>query len=296
MTLIFPLPGNETMASQLSTQLGAALGILETRRFPDGETYIRLTSDVSGHDVVFVCTLARPDDQFLRLVFAARAAKESGAKSLTLVAPYLAYMRQDTRFHPGEAVTSDHFATLLSKEFDRLITIDPHLHRHHDLSEIYTIPAIALHATPLLIKWIAKNVTRPYIIGPDIESAQWIRGVAESIRAPFVVLQKERRGDRNVKIAVPDLEGGQEHTMVLIDDIVASGRTMIEVAEGLLKKGFAKPVCVVVHPLFAEDAFVKLSQLAAMIASTDTVPHTSNKIAIASLLAQAIRDSHITAS
>ncbi len=288
MTLIFPLPGNEKLVSQLSAELDAEVGILETRRFPDGETYIRLASDVSGKDVVFVCTLARPDDQFLRLIFAARAARESGAKSLTLVAPYLAYMRQDTRFHPGEAVTSDHFAALLSKEFDRLITIDPHLHRHHALSEIYTIPAVALHATPLLIEWITQNVHRPYIIGPDIESEQWIKGVAESVHAPFVVLQKQRRGDRNVKIAMPDLEGGNEHTMVLIDDIVASGRTMIEVAEGLLKKGFAKPVCVVVHPLFADDAFAKLSELVAVIASTDTVTHSSNKIAVSSLLAQAI--------
>lgn len=286
--LIFPLPGNETMASDLSTQLGAEIGVLETRRFPDSETYLRLVSDVSGKDILFVCTLARPDDQFLRLVFAARAAKELGAKSLTLVAPYLAYMRQDTRFNPGEAVTSDYFAALLSKEFDRLITIDPHLHRHHALSEIYTIPATVLHATPLLIEWIRGNVKSPYIIGPDIESEQWIKGVAESIHAPYVVLRKERRGDRNVKIAVPELEGGQEHTPVLIDDIVASGRTMIEVSEGLLKKGYAKPVCVVVHALFAEDAFAKLSELAAMIVSTDTVPHASNRISVATLLAKAV--------
>ncbi len=291
MTLIFPLPGNEKLASQLSAELDVPLGIVETRRFPDGETYIRLASDVSGKDIIFVCTLARPDDQCLRLLFAARAARESGAKSLTLVAPYLAYMRQDMRFHPGEAVTSNHFAALISGEFDRLITIDPHLHRHHALREIYTIPAIALHTTSLLIEWITQNVRHPYIIGPDIESEQWMKDVAESIHAPFVVLQKQRRGDRNVKIAIPDLKDSQGHTMVLIDDIVASGRTMIEAAEGLLKKGNAKPVCVVVHPLFANDAFVKLSHLSAMIASTDTVPHASNKIAVASLLAQAIRDS-----
>lgn len=288
MTLIFPLPGNEAMTSQLAEKMGATVGTLETRRFPDGETYIRIASDVSGKDVVFVCTLAHPDDQFLRLVFVARAAKELGAKSVTLIAPYLAYMRQDTRFHPGEAVTSDHFATLLSEEFDRLITIDPHLHRHRSLNEIYTIPAIALHATPLLIEWIAKNVDRPYIIGPDIESEQWIRGVAESLQAPYVVLRKQRKGDRNVKISVPDLPAGEGRTMVLIDDIVASGRTMIEVAEGLAKKGFAKPVCVVVHPLFAEDAFARLSELAAVIASTDTVPHASNRISVVPLLAQAI--------
>ena len=121
-----------------------------------------------------------------------------------------------------------------------------------------------------------------------MEREEWVGGVADSVHAPYVVLRKERRGDRNVKIAVPELEGGQEHTPVLIDDIVASGRTMIEVSEGLLKKGYAKPVCVVVHALFAEDAFATLSELAAMIVSTDTVPHASNRISVASLLAKAV--------
>ncbi len=289
MTLIFPLPGNEGMAERLSKELDAELGSLETRHFPDGETYIRLLTDVVGKEVVFVCTLAKPDDQFLRLIFAARAARELGARSVTLVAPYLAYMRQDTRFKPGEAVTSAHFASLLSREFDRLITVDPHLHRHHNLDEIYTIPAIALHATPLLVEWIKKNVQSPFIIGPDIESEQWISGVAESVGAPYVVLQKERRGDRSVKIAVPDIENGKQYTLVLIDDIVASGRTMIEVAEGLLQKGYGKPVCIVVHPLFAEDAFAMLSGRASVIASTDTVEHPSNIISVVSLLASGYR-------
>ncbi|WP_163434697.1 ribose-phosphate pyrophosphokinase-like domain-containing protein, partial [Escherichia coli] len=72
---------------------GAALGRLESRRFPDGETYVRLACNVSGRDVAIVCTLAQPDEQFLRLVFAARAARDLGAATVTLVAPYLAYMR-----------------------------------------------------------------------------------------------------------------------------------------------------------------------------------------------------------
>jgi ribose-phosphate pyrophosphokinase len=289
MHMVFSLPGSERQAAELATQLGAELGAIETRRFPDGESYVRIASDVAGREAVLVCTLARPDDQFLRLVFAARTLRELGAASVTLVAPYLAYMRQDKRFHSGEAVTSDHFADLLSREIDRLITVDPHLHRHAALSEIYRAPAVALHAAPLLATWIAREVDRPLIVGPDIESEQWVADVASRAGAPHVVLRKERHGDRDVEIAIPDLSAWRDRLPVLIDDIASSGRTLIKAAEGTTGQGLAPPVCVVVHPLFAEDSYERLSAVCARIVSTDSVVHESNGIALAPLLAGALR-------
>lgn len=289
MRLILPLPGAETLASEIADGQKAELGAVETRRFPDGESYVRLPTEVAGRDVIIVCSLARPDEQFLRLVFAARAARELGATRLTLVAPYLAYMRQDKRFQPGEALTSRHFADLISREFDALITVDPHLHRHKNLSEIYSIPATALRAAPLLADWIRLNVERPLIIGPDIESEQWVSQVAERAAAPHLVLSKLRHGDRDVEIAIPDLAAWHGRQPVLIDDIVSSGRTMIETAEGLIAKGLDKPVCVAVHALFAEDAYQRLSDLARSVVSTNTVSHPSNGISVAPLLIEALR-------
>lgn len=289
MPMLFSLPGSERQAVELAAELGAQLGAIETRRFPDGESYVRIASEVAGREAVLVCTLARPDDQFLRLVFTARTLRELGAASVTLVAPYLAYMRQDKRFHPGEAVTSDQFADVLSREIDRLVTVDPHLHRHAALSEIYRVPAVALHAAPLLAGWIMREVDRPLIVGPDIESEQWVADVAGRAHAPHVVLRKERRGDRDVEIAFPDLGVWQDRTPVLIDDIAASGRTLFKAAEGLRRQGFAPPVCVVVHPLFAEDSYARLSAVCDRIVSTDAISHISNGIALAPLLASALR-------
>ncbi|MBI5941022.1 MAG: ribose-phosphate pyrophosphokinase [Caulobacterales bacterium] len=289
MRLILPLPGAEALASEIAAGLSAELGAVETRRFPDGESYVRLPMEVAGREVIIVCTLARPDEQFLRLAFAARAARELGATRLTLVAPYLAYMRQDKRFQPGEALTSRHFADLISREFDALITVDPHLHRHKALSEIYPIPATALRAAPLLADWIRLNVERPLIIGPDIESEQWVSQVAERAAAPHLVLSKQRHGDRDVEIAIPDLDAWRDRQPVLIDDIVSSGRTMIETAEGLVAEGLAKPVCVAVHALFADDAYQRLSDLARSVVSTNTVSHPSNGISVAALLVEALR-------
>jgi ribose-phosphate pyrophosphokinase len=291
--LILPLPGNEGVADELRSMLGAQLGAVETRRFPDGETYVRVLTEVVGADVALVCTLARPDEQFLRLVFTARTLRERGAARLVLVAPYLSYMRQDRAFQVGEAVTSAHFASLISREFDALVTVDPHLHRRSSLREIYTIPGQALHAAPLLAAWIAGHVHDALVIGPDVESQQWVTAVAAD--SPSVVLAKERRGDREVRMVFPDLSAFRGRRPVLVDDVVSSGHTMVEACKGLAARGFDRPVCLTVHAVFAEDAFDRLSEVAKQIVSTDTIQHPSNAISIAPLLAQAISGALINA-
>lgn len=287
--LLLVMPGNEAIGARLATALEIETTPLETRRFPDGESYLRFTGDVAGAELVVVCTLAAPDPQFLGLVFAARTARELGVAKLTLVAPYLAYMRQDKPFHPGEAVTSTHFARLLSQEFDRIVTVDPHLHRRKTLSEIYSIPAEVVHAAPALAAWIKANVAQPLVIGPDVESEQWVSKVAEGAGAPAVVLRKERFGDRDVRISLPDLQAWRGRTPVLVDDIVSSGRTMIEATQGLIAAGFVAPVCVGVHALFAQDAYQRLAETAQRVVSTDAVPHPSNEIYLADLLSAALR-------
>jgi ribose-phosphate pyrophosphokinase len=179
---------------------------------------------VAGRTIDIVCTLSQPDDKLLPLLLAADTARELGAAKVNLIAPYLAYMRQDKRFHPGEAVSSHTFARLLSSSFDHLTTVDPHLHRYPALASVYTIPSTTLHATPLMADWIAANVARPLLVGPDAESEQWVATIAGRIGAPHVVLGKVRHGDRDVDIDVPDLSAWADHTPVLVDDIASSGR------------------------------------------------------------------------
>ena len=288
MRLILALPGNETFARHLAEAGGWELGQLETRRFPDGESYVRILSEVAGRPVDLVCTLARPDDSFLRLAFAADAARSLGAAEVTLIAPYLSYMRQDRRFEPGEAVTSASFARLVSSTFDRLVTVDPHLHRYPALSAIYSIPTATLHAAPLVAEWIAAEVDNPLIIGPDEESEQWVSAIARRIGAPYAVLRKIRHGDRSVDVELPDLSPGKGHQPVLVDDIASSGHTLIEAARKLPLQGFRRPVCAVVHGIFAEDSHERLQALADRIVSSDSIPHESNGIRLAPLIAKAI--------
>ncbi len=285
MRLLLPMPGNEAMAGAIASRRGAELGRLETRRFPDEETYLRIASDVRGRQVDIVCTLARPDPQLMGLILAADAARDLGAAGVHLVAPYLAYMRQDARFAEGEAISSISFARMLSQWFDSLVTVDPHLHRRASLTEIFSIPTHVAHAAPLLGDWISANVEKPLVIGPDSESEQWVSAVAARAGAPHVVLSKRRFGDRCVEIAVPDLSLWQDRRPVLVDDIISSGRTMAEACRQLSRLDFAPSCCLAVHALFADDAYARLSALARDVVTTDSVPHASNAISVAGLLA-----------
>lgn len=289
--LLLVFPGNTLLASTLGPQLGAEIGGMTLRNFPDSESYVRIDTPVTGRDVILLCTLDRPNDKMLPLLFAADTAKDLGAARVGLVAPYLAYMRQDQRFQPGEAVTSVHFARLLSASVDWLVTVDPHLHRRSRLGEIYSIPARVAHAAPLISSWIRDHVAAPVLVGPDSESEQWVSTVARAVGAPYVVLQKIRRGDREVEVSMPEVERWRAFTPVLVDDIISTARTMIETVGQLRHAQLTPPVCIGVHAVFAGDAHAELLAAgAARVVTGNTISHVSNAIDVSDPLAEAVRE------
>jgi ribose-phosphate pyrophosphokinase len=283
--LVVAMPGNEAMTRALARALGTDVGELELHIFPDGETYLRFVSDLAGRVLVIVCTLDRPNTKILPLLFAAAAARELGAAKVGLVAPYLAYMRQDRRFKPGEAVTSREVARLLSDAFNWLVTVDPHLHRYGALAEIYRIPTRVVHAAPLISQWIRTHVTKPFVIGPDSESEQWVSAVAKAADAPYTVLEKIRSGDRDVEISAKNLRRLEGRTPVLVDDIISSGRTMIEAVRLLGQEGATPAVCIAVHGLFADHCDALLAEAGARVVTSNSIPHETNGIDVAPLLA-----------
>jgi len=288
-TLLFNLASDAALASRLAAQLNAETGELEQHRFPDGESYLRIHSDCQQRDCLLFCNLSDPDPKLLPLLFAAATLRDLGAGRLLLVAPYLPYMRQDTRFNPGECLTSAVFADLLSKAFDGLVTLDPHLHRYDSLDRIYRLDSRVVPSAPLIADWISQHIEHPVLIGPDSESEQWVSEVARLASAPSLVLQKQRRGDFDVEIKAPELEAWRDRQPVLIDDIISSGRTLLTVLDCLRDARLPRATCIAVHGLFAGDAYARL-QAEAEILTTDTIPHPSNAISVAAALAQACRE------
>ncbi len=283
-SIVFALPGNEEFARRLAALVRAEEGKAEIRLFPDGESYVRILSDVRGKIVVLVCTLHHPNEQLLPLYFLGKTARNLGAKHICLVAPYLAYMRQDKAFQTGEAVTSEYFAEQICSFVDSIITADPHLHRHDSLSEIYPIPNQTVHATDHISDWIKKNLECPVLIGPDAESEQWVAEVAGKADVPFTVLEKIRRGDRDVTVSVPRVEKYRNHTPVLVDDIISTARTMIETVKQLKNLEMKTPVCIGVHAVFAANAYQDLLKAEVeRVVTCNTIPHITNGIDISDL-------------
>lgn len=281
-------PGNETLAAQLRAAMGAGELPLETRHFPDGESYVRIAGDCAG-DCAIVCSLDRPNEKAVPLLVLADALREQGAKRVGLIAPYLAYLRQDRQFKPGEAVSSRTFARLLSAHLDWLVTVDPHLHRYKSLDEIYSIPSRVCHAAPAIAAWIKANIEKPLLIGPDSESAQWVRDIAARIGAPSITLEKTRKGDREVEVSVPHIEKWQNHTPVLADDIISTGKTMLAAAKRLRDEHAKTPVCIGVHAIFAGDACEELAKTGARIVTCNAIAHPSNAIDLTEVIAAGVK-------
>jgi ribose-phosphate pyrophosphokinase len=283
--LLFILPGNEKLGHLIQKVGNFETGILEQRKFPDNELYLRIISDVTGKDVIVLCTLADPDPKLTLLYFLSKALRDSGVRTITLIAPYLAYMRQDKAFKKGEVITSKYAGMFLSQIFDKIITIDPHLHRMKHMSEIYSIPCTVLHAASNLSDWIKQNVSNPLLIGPDEESRQWVEEIATRSQIEFLILTKERKGDREVTITVPEIGNYKEHTPVLVDDIISTAKTMIQTTRILSEKGMKRPVCIGVHGIFANGAYEELlHERVKAIVTCNTIPHSSNGIDLSGLI------------
>ncbi len=288
--LVLALPGGEQLAASLASRLRCDCASLQLHLFPDGETGVRITVPVKGRCVVLAGSLDQPDGKTLPLIFAADAARELGARQVGLVAPYLAYMRQDKRFKPGEAVTSRSYARLLSASLDFMVTVDPHLHRIHSLGEVYTLRTQVVPAAPLIARWLRSHVQAPWLIGPDQESEQWVAEVAGLTGAPWTVLAKTRRGDRDVGVRLASRERWPGRTPVLLDDIISTGQTMLAATRLLNKTGLGAPLCIGVHALFDAEAQRQLLEAGVTrVLTCDTILHPSNAIRMAPLLARAVR-------
>lgn len=268
----------------LCSKLPAIAGRINTRSFPDGESYLRIETPVEGSQCIILADLSHPNNKFLPVVFLAATLRELGASSVGLLAPYLSYMRQDRRFVEGEAVTSRIFAKQLSQQVDWLVTVDPHLHRYHSLDEIYDIPCRVVQGASVLAEWL-KGQEKVFLVGPDAESEQWVSEIAAHSGHPFIIGEKQRYGDRDVVVTLPDLATFQGYTAMIIDDVISSGQTILKCIEALKNKGINGIKCAAVHGIFANDIDrVLIERGLTQLITTNTIPHGSNTVDIADLV------------
>ena len=283
---------DETAAAlRLAQAAGLHPQPIARHRFPDGELKLQLPPMLPER-VVVLRSLHQPNEKLVELLLTAQTARQLGARHLSLVAPYLAYMRQDIAFAPGEAVSQRIVGDWLAALFDAVITVDPHLHRVATLAQaVPAREAIALSAAPLLGAWIAAHRPGALLLGPDSESAQWVTQAASAQGLPHAVCQKTRQGDHAVDIALPavDLRG---QAVVILDDVASSGHTLARAAQLARAAGAISVDVAVTHALLAGDAWQVIQQAGVdQFWSTDTIAHASNVVPLAELLAQALKAS-----
>jgi ribose-phosphate pyrophosphokinase len=275
-------------ALRIAQAANLAIVLIARHRFPDGEIKLRLPDTLPAH-VVILRSLNDPNEKLVELLLLAQTARTLGATHLTLVAPYLAYMRQDIAFQPGEAISQRIVGQFLANLFDALITVDPHLHRVATLQEAVPVPdARVISGAPLLSDWIAAHRQHPLLIGPDAESAQWIALAAQRHGFDHAVCHKLRHGDRAVEVVLPDVAvAGRQ--VVLLDDVASTGHTVARAAQLLLAAGAASVDVAVTHALFAGDA-LQVMQDAGVgeVWSTDCIAHPSNVVSMASAIAESL--------
>ncbi len=286
--LVLGFPDSERGARELASELGSEVEIIDVHRFPDGESRLRLPEVLPEHVAVYR-SLDQPNEKLVELMLALRAAREMGTTRITLVAPYLCYMRQDSAFHPGEVVSQRIIGRFLAELCDALITVDPHLHRVKTLAEAAPgTRAVALSAAPAMGAFLASRAEKPLLVGPDQESEQWVQSVARIASLEHVVATKIRRGDRKVAVQLPERDySGQP--AVLVDDLASTGRTLVAAAQALLGAGASRVDVLVTHALFVGDALEMLRAVGVSgIWSSDSVLHPSNAFPLAPLLAKAV--------
>jgi ribose-phosphate pyrophosphokinase len=284
--LLIGFPDYQEQALRLARAAGVPYEDAVIHHFPDGESRLRLPELLPGR-VVLCRTLNHANSKLVELLLAAATARELGAKHITLIAPYLCYMRQDKAFHPGEAISQQIIGALLARYFDALITVDSHLHRVHRLQDAVPVDtAINLTATAPMSEFLEQTVDNPLLLGPDEESRQWVEAIAQARGFDYLVARKLRSGDRDVRISLPESDY-RDRNVVLVDDVASTGCTLEETALALADFEPKSISVLVTHAFFINDAQDRLRQAGVShIWSTDSVPHSTNVLQLDQLLAQ----------
>ncbi|HEV7370340.1 ribose-phosphate diphosphokinase [Arenibaculum sp.] len=291
-TGVYAFPECAEGARRLADELGVPFHVAELHRFPDGESLVRLPEPVRRP--VLYRPLHRPNDKLVEILLAASVLRRGGAETLCLVAPYMPYMRQDAVFRPGEPVSQRVVGDLLAAAFDTVVVVEPHLHRTGDLAAVFPAArAVAVSGAGPIRRHLEAGDTAPdtLVVGPDEESEPLVAAIAGPLGLDWAVARKERRGDRDVTVTLPDAPDPAGRPTLVVDDVISSGHTVLDCARALRARGAASVGVVAVHALHdaAAEAAMRAAGIGA-VASCDGVPHASNRIPLASLIAEALRD------
>jgi len=262
----------------------------ELKKFPDGEKYVRIDTELEDKTIAVIQSMAlKPDEYLIEYYLMVKTLKDLGAKKVIGIIPYFAYARQDERFKPGEAISFAYIAKLIEAAgTDEIYTIDTHMHRVLDIEQIFTKPVKNVTAVPLLTEYFIKNYNfeEPVVIGPDAEAIQWAKVAAEILKAEYDVLEKQRLSGSEVEIKTREVNV-KDRDVFIVDDIISTGGTIIEATKVLKKNGAKRIVASCTHPILVMDFLPRMiANVIHDVFLTDTVPMPISYVTVAPVIAE----------
>lgn len=290
--LLYTFPDEQEPSQRLATALKIDMKLVETHIFPDGEHLPRVGS--ATPTTFLYRSLNRPNEKLIELMLVTDALRRQGADRIVLIAPYLPYMRQDAVFRLGEPLSQQVVCGMLDRSFERIVTVDPHLHRVHALSDIFHRAAASVApAAGALEPVLRRSGISPttIVVGPDEESEPWVRQIGSPLALECVVMTKRRRGDRNIELSLRAPTDVAGRPTLLIDDICSTGATLCAAVRALRQAGSSAVTVFVTHALCGAEAIDQIRKAGAdRVISTDSCPHPTNAVPLAEVLSACLCD------
>jgi len=284
--LIAAFPETNKIGRNVARALNADFTEISVQEFPDSEYHLKLKKNPKGREVIIINSIIKEvDNKIVETVLAGGIARDYRAKKVTLVATYFPYMRQDKHFEKYDSLSAKYITKIFSN-FDDIIAIDPHLHRIHGMKKL-GINARSISANKLIADYIRKRFKNDFtIIGPDAESSQWSAKIAELLKKKVVILSKTRFSE--TKIKQKDFSGKLSKNVIIIDDIISTGKTLAGALELAKKHGAKNLFCIGIHGVLVNGADKLITKYAELI-TTNTIPNKYAKIDVSPLIAEALR-------
>lgn len=297
---------SQDLAASVARELGEKLCYVETRKFPDGERYLRISESVENEEVTVIQSTGYPQDEnLMELIFMIANLKDLGAKKVRVVVPYMRYARQEKRFNPGETISAKIVCEMIeSAGADEFITFNIH---EKCVLDFFNIPARNISAMPdiadyLNKKFFKKEDAKPLIIAPDKGAYGFAQEISEIIGCDCTYLTKVRLGPDKVETKIVDVrcDSESENTVnvdsvkgmhaIIVDDIIATGGTIVNAINILKQYGASSVDVCCVHPILTNNGATRIYAAGAnKIIGTNSLSSDTSRVSIASSIADALR-------
>ncbi|UCH89507.1 MAG: ribose-phosphate diphosphokinase [Thermoplasmata archaeon] len=266
---------SKTISQNLSKVMNANLAEVNSKRFPDDECYIRIMTDLTGEDIVLVQN-TYPDLNIIELFLLQDAIKEYDIKKLVTVIPYFGYGRQDKKFNEGESISARALVKRIQVQSDAVITVDLH---ETSILDWFDIPARNVSAMPEIGRYL-RQFNIDIVVSPDKGAAELAELTAKTLECPWDYLDKTRIDSETVKIAPKSIpvEGKR---VAIVDDIIATGGTIITASNQLKEQGCDSVIVACTHGLYTGGAINKLINSLDKVISTDSLETKTSEVSSA---------------